>query len=209
MVEQERKQDCTQEVVSFSSEELILVNENDEELGYKDKAGCHLGQGTLHRAFSLFIFNDHGELLLQQRSKEKPLWPLFWSNSCCSHPRRGESMELATGRRLRQELGMEAELQYVYKFQYQAQFDENGAEHELCWVYLGRCSDAPQANVHEIADWRFISVPDLEQEMAAYPERFTPWFKMEWEKLNKDYIDLLAPYLEPNHTTMDQSISAG
>ena len=209
MAEQERNQEETHEVVSFSSEELILVNENDEELGFRDKAGCHTGSGALHRAFSLFIFNQRGELLLQQRSDEKPLWPLFWSNSCCSHPRRGESMALATGRRLRQELGLEAELQYIYKFQYQAQFNDDGAEHELCWVYLGRCDDSPQANAHEIANWRFVSVADLEAEMSEYPERFTPWFKMEWERLNTEYMDLLAPYITPKHSTMDQNISAG
>lgn len=209
MVEQEQHQQGEHEVVSFASEELILVNEKDEELGFKDKAGCHQGQGTLHRAFSLFIFNAKGELLLQQRSGEKPLWPMFWSNSCCSHPRRGESMAIATVRRLRQELGMSAELEYVYKFQYQAQYDETGAEHELCWVFLGQCEEAPNANPHEIEAWRFISVADLEQEMSAHPERFTPWFKMEWERLNNDYADLLARYIEPNRSTMNQNISAG
>ena len=118
-------------------------------------------------------------------------------------------MALATGRRLRQELGLEAELQYIYKFQYQAQFNDDGAEHELCWVYLGRCDDNPQANAHEIANWRFVSVADLEAEMSEYPERFTPWFKMEWERLNTEYMDLLAPYITPKHSTMDQNISAG
>lgn len=205
MVDQEdnkQVQGQNDEVVSFSSEELILVNEKDEEIGFLDKASCHQQQGTLHRAFSLFIFNDRGELLLQQRSGEKPLWPLFWSNSCCSHPRRGESMALATRRRLRQELGLNTELEYVYKFQYQAQFDEGGAEHELCWVFLGRCNDAPSANPHEISAWRFISVSDLEEEMRLHPKRFTPWFKMEWERLRSDYADLLARYIEPKRSTL-------
>lgn len=205
MAEQERGH----EVVSFASEELILVNDKDEELGFLDKAGCHRNKGTLHRAFSLFVFNQRGELLLQQRSGEKPLWPLYWSNSCCSHPRRGESMALATRRRLRQELGLNTELEYVYKFQYQAQYDETGAEHELCWVFLGRCDDVPQPNPHEIAAWRFIHPDDLMQEMTLHPERFTPWFKLEWERLQNDYADLLARYLAPVRSTVGQNISAG
>ena len=125
-------------VVSSEQEELILVDENDREIGSLDKAACHDGTGVLHRAFSLFIFNPRGELLLQQRSRTKRLWPLYWSNSCCSHPRRGETMEEATARRLEDELHIAAELEFVYKFAYQARFDATGAENELCWVYLGR-----------------------------------------------------------------------
>ena len=91
-------------VVSSESEALILVDENDREIGFSSKDSCHDGPGILHRAFSLFIFNTAGELLLQQRSAGKRLWPLYWSNSCCSHPRAGETMELAVNRRLQQEL---------------------------------------------------------------------------------------------------------
>ena len=93
-------------IVSSEQEELILVDREDNELGFLSKAECHDGAGVLHRAFSLFLFNDEGELLLQQRSGNKRLWPNFWSNSCCSHPRRGESMEVATRRRLRDELNL-------------------------------------------------------------------------------------------------------
>src|SRR3984885_16065783 len=128
--------------VMMDSEALILVDQTDREVGHMSKTECHQARGTLHRAFSLLIFNPAGELLLQQRSASKRLWPLYWSNSCCSHPRRAESMESATRRRLREELGLRCPLHFLYKFQYQAQFDPVGAEHELCSVFIGRCTDS-------------------------------------------------------------------
>src|SRR6201994_5019919 len=120
---------------------LILVDEADREVGHLSKARCHDGQGVLHRAFSLLIFNGAGELLLQQRAPSKRLWPGYWSNSCCSHPRRAESMETAIHRRLYEELGLRCPLQFLFKFQYQAQFESAGAEAELCSVFVGRTSD--------------------------------------------------------------------
>ena len=179
-------------VVSFESDELILVDEQDREIGFRSKAQCHDGQGTLHRAFSLFIFNDAGELLLQQRSAAKRLWPLYWSNSCCSHPRRGESMELAIERRLREELGLGCDLEFLYKFIYQAPFGDLGSEHELCWVYAGRTSDPVRANDNEIAAWRYVSPEALDREMAEKPETLTPWFKLEWERLRREHGAELA-----------------
>ena len=101
------------EVVSSDLEELILVNSQDEQVGARQKLECHLGQGELHRAFSVFIFNSVGEILLQQRTAEKLLWPLYWSNACCSHPRVGEDPEDAAYRRLDQELGISVPLTYL------------------------------------------------------------------------------------------------
>lgn len=184
-----------QEVVSFDSEELILVDDEDREIGFLDKARAHQGEAVLHRAFSLFVFNPRGELLLQRRAPGKRLWPGYWSNSCCSHPRRGESMDFATRRRLHQELGLEAELEYVYKFQYHARYDESGAERELCWVYLGQSDRTPSINALEIADWRYVSAATLERELAADPERFTPWFRLEWQRLNQEFASVLGRYL--------------
>ena len=180
------------ETVSFDSESLILVDSNDRELGHKSKAACHEGSGTLHRAFSLFIFNPEGELLLQQRSAQKRLWPLYWSNSCCSHPRLGEEMNDAVHRRLYQELRVTSDLRYLYKFEYQAQYDDTGAEHELCWVYIGTTTDSVRVNANEIADWRFISPRNLDAEMASKPDTFTPWFKMEWARIKHDHGANLA-----------------
>lgn len=182
------------ENVSSESEKLILVDEHDNQIGTISKAEAHNADGTLHRAFSLFVFNDKGELLLQQRSPEKRLWGGYWSNSCCSHPRAGEEMGEAVHRRLEQELGIQAELEFIYKFTYQAGFGDQGAEHELCWVYLGKTSDQVNANASEVSEWRWIKAEALEAEIASSPKRFTPWFKLEWEKLKAAYGDRLSKY---------------
>lgn len=182
--------------VSFDSERLILVDAADNEIGSKRKDACHDGDGILHRAFSAFIFNNEGKLLLQQRASGKRLWPGFWSNSCCSHPRFGESMDVAVERRLEQELGIQAQVEFLYKFQYQAQFGELGSENELCSVFLGRSSDTPRVNNSEIASWRFVSAQDFSAELSDQPEHFTPWCKMEWQALNSDYGQLLAAYAQ-------------
>src|ERR1700756_3649228 len=129
---------------------LILVDEADREVGHLIKAKCHDGQGVLHRAFSLLIFNGSGELLLQQRASSKRLWPLYWSNSCCSHPRRAESMETAIHRRLNEELGLRCPLQFLFKFQYQAQFEAVGSEQELCSVFIGRSREPVRIDPNEI-----------------------------------------------------------
>jgi isopentenyl-diphosphate delta-isomerase len=182
-------------IVSSESEQLILVDEHDVEIGYLDKSSCHDAGGVLHRAFSLFIFDGDGRLLMQRRSASKRLWPLYWSNSCCSHPRRGESMQEATERRLRDELNIGAELEFVYKFTYQANFGEQGAEHELCWVFLGRTSDKIIANKNEIAATRSLSGAELQQELDANRQDFTPWFKLEWQHLDERHGPLLRKYL--------------
>lgn len=182
------------DIVSSESEELILVNSDDLPVGSMSKAECHDGEGVLHRAFSLFIFNPRGELLLQQRSSDKRLWPLYWSNSCCSHPRLGESMELATRRRLTQELGVVAELEFVYKFSYHARFGELGSERELCSVFLGIADGDVAANSSEIADVRFISAAELSGALEADGEKYTPWFRMEWRRLNEEFAERLGRY---------------
>jgi len=117
------------------------------------------------------------------------LWPGYWSNTCCSHPRRGEVMAEAVMRRLKQELGFACPLEYLYKFKYQAQFGAVGAEHELCSVYFGRYDGPVDVNVTEIAAWRFVGVEALEGELLAKPETFTPWFKMEWVHIKANYLD--------------------
>jgi isopentenyl-diphosphate delta-isomerase len=170
------------------SELLILVDAADREVGYLNKAACHQGAGILHRAFSLLIFNDKGELLVQQRAASKPLWPRYWSNSCCSHPRRFETMEAATHRRLHEELGLSCPLQFLFSFQYQAQFDEVSAEHELCSVYVGRCNRPVWINPGEVLAWRWIGPEALHAELAtAGEERFTPWFRLEWERIWREH----------------------
>jgi isopentenyl-diphosphate Delta-isomerase len=167
---------------------LILVDEADQGVGYLSKARCHEGRGVLHRAFSLLIFNASGELLIQQRSASKRLWPLYWSNSCCSHPRRIETMEAAVHRRLHEELGLRCPLQYLFKFQYQAQFDATGAENELCSVFIGRSTDPVKINADEIHAFRWVSPDELQAELAAgHTGNFTPWFRLEWLRIWRDH----------------------
>lgn len=185
-----------QAIVSSESEQLVLVDGNDNPVGFASKGDCHNGDGILHRAFSLFIFNDRGELLLQQRSGQKRLWPLYWSNSCCSHPRQGEELGEAIHRRLAQELGMSSDLEFIYKFQYQASFGEEGSENELCSVFLGHAAGQVQANVNEVENWRWISPAALSAEIAANEEQFTPWFKMEWSRLHQEFSSQLRNYLK-------------
>lgn len=181
-------------VDSIGAESLILVDDADREIGQMSKADCHAGGGVLHRAFSLFIFNGRDELLLQQRSAHKRLWPNYWSNSCCSHPRSGESMTTAIHRRLMEELGLRCTLEFLFKFKYQAQYDTQGAEHELCSVFFGRSSTPVHANREEIADWRWLPLPELQRQLNDEADRFTPWFKLEWEQIRRDHLeDILSP----------------
>ena len=171
------------DVVSFDNEALIIVDAQDRILGHGTKAELHQGAGTLHRAFSIFLFNDAGHVLLQKRSADKPLWPEFWSNTCCSHPRRGESYGIATRRRLKEELGVEAPLRFTHRFRYQAQFSAEGAEHELCSVYVGRIDGDPVPNPQEVSDWQWVSPSALDEWLDTNPENLTPWFKLEWAAL--------------------------
>ncbi|MAF84561.1 MAG: isopentenyl-diphosphate Delta-isomerase [Gammaproteobacteria bacterium] len=179
--------------VSSPTESIILVDDEDREIGIHPKAECHVGQGLLHRAFSVFLFNANGELLLQKRSAQKPLWPLYWSNSCCSHPRESESVEEAGRRRIHEELNLQSDLRFLYKFKYQASFGDLGSEHELCHVFAGFTTDEVIAHPDEIAEWRYIAPNDLTREIAADGDRFTPWLKMEWQRIRADFLgEILA-----------------
>lgn len=177
-------------IVSSDSEQLILVDLDDTELGFESKARCHDGDGILHRAFSVFLTDPAGRVLLQQRANDKRLWGGYWANSCCSHPRRGESMELATSRRLAEELGVAVgagvRLHYVYKFDYHARFGDLGSERELCWVFVGEVDPAAvDYNRTEIAAIRWVTPAELDAELAGHPEHFTPWLHLEWEQLRE------------------------
>ncbi len=162
------------------SEELILVDQRDAVIGYAGKGECHDGAGLLHRAFSVFVFNSKGLLLMQKRAAAKRLWPGFWSNSCCSHPRRGENIPAAARRRVREELGLSVEVSFLYKFEYQARYAEAGSENELCWVLLARSDDSVSIDPGEVAEWKFVSPGEVDEQVASNPEHYAPWFKMEW-----------------------------
>ena len=185
-------------IVSWESEELILVDENDVAVGTMSKSDSHDGDGVLHRAFSLFLFDDRGRLLLQQRAPSKRLWPMFWSNSVCSHPRNGETIAEAVERRAQDELGLEAlSAEFVYRFRYHARYADLGSEHELCHVFLGRVPGQIEQNRSEIEALRFIETGSLADELEQNGARYTPWFRMEWQRLNEDFGSVLGRYTSP------------
>ena len=172
---------------SIDINQLILVDEDDNAIGCEQKIPCHLGHGRLHRAFSILLFDCQGQLLLQQRSAQKLLWPLYWSNTCCSHPAVGESVEDACKRRLVQELNLQADVHFIYKFQYYAKYLDIGAESELCYVMVGVCDQQPQAVQSEVAAIEYVSIEQLDDLIAREAYQFTPWFKQEWQALKLHY----------------------
>lgn len=188
--------DIAARIVSSEEERLILVDSEDNQTGFMSKAECHDGDGILHRAFSVFLFDNNGRLLMQRRAAGKRLWPGYWSNSCCSHPREGETMRAAAARRLQDELQTDSDLEYAYKFSYQARFGDLGSEHELCHVFLGKIGAEPAPNKTEIESFRYLSTDELAQELADRPEDFTPWFKLEWQRLTTEYSRMLSRYTD-------------
>lgn len=167
----------------FMKEELILVNSNDREIGYEEKEKCHYGRPKLHRAFSVFIFNDKGEMLMTKRSRMKKTWPLHWSNACCSHPRKGETVEKAAARRVKEELGISAPLTFLFKFEYSAQYNKEWGEHELDHVFAGRYAGTIRPNHDEVDDIKFVSTEKLREDIEKNPEKYTPWFKLALDRV--------------------------
>jgi isopentenyl-diphosphate delta-isomerase len=164
---------------------LIVVNRKDQILGQRGKLACHSLKGVLHRAFSVFIFNQKGEVLLQKRSRQKKLWPGFWSNACCSHPKPGETYVQAGERRLMEELGFTCQLKYLFKFYYRAVFENVGSENEICAVLVGQYNGQIKLNQEEAAAFKWIKASWLPRELEKNPNNYTPWFKLEVEKLIK------------------------
>ena len=187
--------------VSFPDEELILVDGEDQVIGHRDKLAAHAGLGVRHRAFSVFLFDESGRLLVHRRSAHKPLWPGYWTNSCCSHPRRGESLDDSVKRRLQEELGcVPRSLRHVCHFEYRASFGAVGSEHELCHIYLARHASADQLVVHplEIDELAWLDEAHLEGMMRTRGADLTPWFKLEWVLLRKQHGGLLQEFLAPD-----------
>ncbi len=162
-------------------ESVILVDENDEQVGTMPKMEAH-EKALLHRAFSVFIMNDNGETLLQQRASNKYHSPLLWTNTCCSHQREGESNIEAGKRRLKEEMGFETELRELFSFIYKAPFDNGLTEHELDHVMLGYYNEPPSINKEEVADWKWMLPQDIKKDMAENPANYTAWFKIIFDK---------------------------
>lgn len=158
-------------------EQVILVDEQDRAIGTMEKLAAHR-EGLLHRAISVFIFDDQGRLLLQQRAAHKYHTANLWTNTCCSHPMPGENVLDAAHRRLREEMGMEADLSFAFAFQYRAAFDNGLTEHEVDHVFIGHSSHPPIPNPAEVADYRWLNQSDIEHDVNAHPDAYTAWFKL-------------------------------
>ncbi len=158
-------------------EHVILVDESDNAIGTMEKLEAHL-KGRLHRAFSILLFNSKGEILLQKRATEKYHSGGLWTNTCCSHPLPDESMEEATRRKLIQEMGIDLEPEFAYKFMYKTNLADNLIEYEYDHVFVGTFNDDPIINTDEVEDWKFIDLPSLREDMNRNPEGYTAWFKL-------------------------------
>ena len=163
-------------------EHVVLVDEKDTQIGIMEKMAAHIVP-RLHRAFSIFIFNSKGEMLLQQRALTKYHSPGLWTNTCCSHPRNGESLEQATARRLKEEMGLTCDMHEVFTFIYKAPVGLGLVEHEYDHVWFGTTDDTPVVNTEEVASFKYMSLDDIASDMEAHPECYTEWFKISFEEV--------------------------
>jgi len=165
-------------------EQVVLVDELDNELGVMEKILAHQ-KALLHRAFSIFIFNERGQLLLQQRALSKYHSPGLWTNTCCSHPRPNESTYDAANRRLAEEMGFECELSYQFNFIYKAELDQGLTEHEFDHVFFGMYNGEVKPNPDEVLSFKFVDVQDVLSDMDINPNLYTVWFKIIFNKVNQ------------------------
>jgi isopentenyl-diphosphate delta-isomerase len=158
-------------------EQVILVSEKDQPIGTMEKMEAHR-KGVLHRAFSVFIFDRHGKMLLQQRALHKYHSGGLWSNACCSHPRPGEDTLSAAKKRLKEEMGFETELRSLFSFAYKAEFENGLIEHEYDHVLAGHYDGKVLPNKNEVMNYRFESMDQIKSELEQNPEQFTAWFRL-------------------------------
>ena len=162
---------------------LILVDESDNQVGTEEKMKAHR-EGKLHRAFSILIFNSKGQMLLTKRAESKYHWGGFWSNACCSHPRKGESIEQAAHRRLKEELGFDCELQEGFSFIYEAVYENGLGEHEFDHVFIGTYDGEPEPDMNEVDSWRWADVESIAKDISN-SAKYTPWLQIAWKKLRE------------------------
>lgn len=161
----------------MTEEKVILVNEQDEQIGLMPKLEAH-EKALLHRAFSVFILNSKNEVMLQQRASGKYHSPLLWTNTCCSHQREGETNIEAGNRRLMEEMGFSTDLKELFSFIYKAPFDNGLTEHELDHVMVGYYNDAPNINAEEVENWKWMDIDAIKQDMQINTEQYTVWFRI-------------------------------
>jgi isopentenyl-diphosphate Delta-isomerase len=157
--------------------EVILVDEQDVELGAMEKIEAH-EKGVLHRAFSILVFNSKRELLLQKRNQNKYHSGGLWTNTCCSHPAPGEEIAAAARSKLHQEMGIDVQPEFAYKFIYKTSVNHNLIEHEYDHVFTGRFDGIPEINSEEVEDWRFVDMVRLRKDIQDNPGSYTSWFKL-------------------------------
>lgn len=160
----------------MQEEKVILVDTSDQPIGLMEKMQAHK-EGRLHRAFSILIFNDKGEMLIHQRANNKYHCGGLWTNACCSHPRANESLEAAAIRRLKEEMGFQTELKKIGTFIYKAEFDNGLTEHEFDHLFLGFFNKKPSPNPKEVMDWKYVEIETLKKDIQSHPDEYTIWFK--------------------------------
>ncbi|MFC2114168.1 isopentenyl-diphosphate Delta-isomerase [Bacteroidota bacterium] len=168
----------------MNEEKVVLINEHDEEIGLMDKMEAH-EKGVLHRAFSVFIFNDQGEMLLQQRAQSKYHSPGLWTNACCSHPRQGESYKQAAHRRMPEEIGFDTELKEAFWFIYKADVGQDLTEHERDHVFIGHYNNNPELNPAEASAFKWMQTESVKSDIERNPGIYTEWFKIIFNKYYK------------------------
>lgn len=166
-------------------DEIILVDEKDNQIGVGEKMNVHK-RGLLHRAFSIFVFNSRSELMLQKRAVSKYHCGGLWTNTCCSHPRAGESLDEAVHRRLKEEMGLDCELREVFSFIYKAELDAGLVEYEFDHVFIGRYDGEPAVNPEEADGWKWIGLNEVKADIINNPDHYTPWFKIALPKINAE-----------------------
>jgi isopentenyl-diphosphate Delta-isomerase len=170
-------------------EQVILVDVHDRELGAGEKMRAHL-EGVLHRAFSIFVFDAAGRLLLQKRARSKYHSGGLWSNTCCGHPRPGEATAEAARRRLREEMSFDCELREAFDFVYRAELAGGLVEHEFDHVFVGRFDGAPAPDPAEVEDWRWMTLDELRGELRLRPDDYSFWLRVALER--REWAELRA-----------------
>jgi isopentenyl-diphosphate delta-isomerase len=171
-------------------QELILVDKDDNQIGIETKKGAHENGGKLHRAFSIFIFDVAGRMLLQRRAKKKYHFGGLWTNACCGHPRQGETLQTAVHTRLQEEFGFDTQLEETFSFLYRAFDAESGmTEHEFDHVFCGEFSGEAHPNPDEIDDWKWVDPAELLVDLENNPDDYTPWFKIAVQRVIENRPD--------------------
>lgn len=163
-------------------EYVVLVDVKDEPVGIMEKMEAHF-KAVLHRAFSVFIFNEQGELMLQQRALSKYHTPGLWTNTCCSHPREGEKTDDAAHRRMVEEMGFDCDFEEAFTFTYKADVGQGLTEHEFDHVFIGRSDKTPTINPEEVNDWKYMKLEDIKSDMKANPSSYTVWFRIAFDEV--------------------------